>query len=562
MSGARSAQVAAGIAAGLRDAGVQRIFGMPGGGPNLDLIGAAQAQGIDFVLAHGETAACIMASAFGRLTGTVGVAVVTRGPGATSAANGLAQATLDRFPLLLLTDTVWQADRHRVAHQRLDQVAAAAPLAKWSGVLGATDPARVVAGAARLALGAPQGAVHLAVDPTVPGDRPPAPAAAVRPTAEELDRARAVLAAARRPVVLVGVDARRYPADVRAALGPLDCPVLVTYEAAGVIPQSWPTYAGLFTGAAIERAVLDQADVVLGIGLDPVEPMPGGWPYDVPVVLFGTHEQEGGYFGEPVLVTGSPADDLPPLVGACRSDWTPGAGVSAHRAGLAALDPRDREPGDSGTVGLGPDAGTVRLTPQDLVRLVRDHLGDAVLTVDAGAHMLVAMPLWSVEEPDRVLISNGLATMGFALPASIGAAFARPGEPVVCLVGDGGIGMVLAELETLARCRLDVTVVVFNDATLSLIKLKQGAGQGGEPAVGYAPIDFAAVAEGLGLQAAVVTTPAALSDLLGGVSGGSDVHRDGTRSAGGRPWPARGPRLVDARVDPSGYLEVLRTIRG
>ena len=182
--------------------------------------------------------------------------------------------------------------------------------------------------------------------------------------------------------------------------------------------------------------------------------------------------------------------------------------------------------------------------------------------MDAGAHMLVAMPMWSVEDPDRVLISNGLATMGFALPAAIGAAFARPGEPVVCLVGDGGIGMVLAELETLARCRIDVTVVVFNDATLSLIKLKQGAGQGGEPAVGYAPIDFAAVAEGMGVPAAVVTTPAELGELLLRVGSGTEGDRDRGRSAGGRPWPGRGPRLIDARVDPSGYPEVLRIIRG
>ena len=128
--------LAAALADGLLAAGVRRIFGVPGGGPNLDVIGAAAERGIGFVLTHGETAACIAASTYGRLTGTPGTALVTRGPGLTSAANGLAQATLDRAPLLLVSDTVPASTADRTAHQRLDQVAAAAPLSKWSGTLG------------------------------------------------------------------------------------------------------------------------------------------------------------------------------------------------------------------------------------------------------------------------------------------------------------------------------------------------------------------------------------------------------------------------------------------
>src|SRR5262245_25020983 len=105
------------LARGLHLAGVRTIFGVPGGGPNLDMIGAAQELGIGFVLAHGEFAACVMAATHGRLTGTPGVALVTRGPGLTSAANGLAQATLDRFPLLLISDAVPAAHAARYAHQ-------------------------------------------------------------------------------------------------------------------------------------------------------------------------------------------------------------------------------------------------------------------------------------------------------------------------------------------------------------------------------------------------------------------------------------------------------------
>jgi acetolactate synthase-1/2/3 large subunit len=141
-----------------------------------------------------------------------------------------------------------------------------------------------------------------------------------------------------------------------------------------------------------------------------------------------------------------------------------------------------------------------------------------------------------------VLISNGLATMGYALPAAIGAALARPGRRVVCLVGDGGLGMTLAELETLARLALPVTVVVFDDAALSLIELKQRAGQGDSGAVRFGAVDFAAAATALGVPAATAGDGA------------------GVRAALDQAGP--GPFLLDARVDPAGYRHVMAVSRG
>ncbi len=513
------------LAQGLRAAGVRTIFGMPGGGPNLDMIGCAQELGIDFVLTHGETAACIMAASYGRLTGTPGVAVVTRGPGMTSATNGLAQATLDRFPLLLVSDVVTRAGTVRTAHQRLDQVAVAAPLTKWSGTLGTADPVRVVEDAARLALAAPAGAVHLAFDPTTVGDRPAQVPEVVVSDRESFARAQAVLATARRPVVIVGLDAARHVADVRRALEALDCPVLVTYQAKGVLPESWPTYAGLFTGASIERPLLEQADVVLGLGLDPVEPMPGPWPYQAQVVMLHSHDVETAYFGRPQLLVGSYSEQLRDLIGPCRPMWPTGAGAEVRKANLARLE-----------------VETIGLNPLDVVRTVQDVVGDALVTVDAGAHMLAAMPLWQTDEPDSVLISNGLATMGLSLPGAIAMALTRPGRRVVCFVGDGGLSMVLGELETLARLDLAVTVVVFNDATLTLIKLKQIEGQAGGRAVAYRPMDFAAVATALGVPGRRAADVAELRAAL--------------------ETPPRGPLLVDARIDAAAYPHIIKITRG
>jgi acetolactate synthase-1/2/3 large subunit len=174
------------------------------------------------------------------------------------------------------------------------------------------------------------------------------------------------------------------------------------------------------------------------------------------------------------------------------------------------------------------------------VRAVHAAAGDALLTVDAGAHMLAALPFWPVTRPRGLLISNGLATMGYALPAAIGAALA--GHHVVCLTGDGGLGMVLAELETVARLALPVTVVVFNDAALSLIEIKQGAAQGDATAVRYAPVDLAAAAAALGVPSAAVDTAADACHVL--------------RAAG------PGPFLLDARVDPASYRHLMAVSRG
>lgn len=164
------------IAAALARSGTRYLFGMPGGGNNLDVIGACEAAGIEFVLAHTETGAAIMATAHAELTDSVGACVVTRGPGAASAVNGAAQANQDRQPLLVLCDTVDVQSRARIAHQNIDQRALFAPVTKWSTTLGGHDPDSVMADAVTVALSAPRGAVHLDVDAGSLGrDTPPAP---------------------------------------------------------------------------------------------------------------------------------------------------------------------------------------------------------------------------------------------------------------------------------------------------------------------------------------------------------------------------------------------------
>jgi acetolactate synthase I/II/III large subunit len=164
--------------------------------------------------------------------------------------------------------------------------------------------------------------------------------------------------------------------------------------------------------------------------------------------------------------------------------------------------------------------------------------------VDAGAHMFPVMAHWPARQAHEVLISNGLATMGFALPAAIASALAEPERPVIAFTGDGGLMMTLAELATAAERNCALVVVVFNDAALSLIDLKQQAR--GLPRRGCRsmPVDFAAAARALGVDGEQVTTIADLPVVLACA------------------LASRRPRLLDVAVDPSGYPALFTSIRG
>jgi acetolactate synthase-1/2/3 large subunit len=189
-----------------------------------------------------------------------------------------------------------------------------------------------------------------------------------------------------------------------------------------------------------------------------------------------------------------------------------------------------------------PAAG---LTAQRVIQVTASRLAaSARVTVDAGAHMFPATMLWPVREANGMLISNGLSTMGFALPAAIGASLVDRDRPVVALTGDGGLLMCVGELVTAAREGLRIIVVLFDDSSLSLIEIKQQARQLNAAGVALAPIDWPALARSVGVDAFVANDEAELDRAI-------------ERSLGGK-----GPTLVDARIDRSNYGETVRAIRG
>jgi acetolactate synthase-1/2/3 large subunit len=553
---------AAAIVTALARAGTRLVFGVPGGGPNLDVVGAAAAAGMSFVLAHGETAATIMAATCADLTGAPGAVVVTRGPGLASAVNGIAHATLDRLPVVVIADTVPGHQRDRVSHQRLDQAALGRSVAKAALTAGPGHPEQAAHLAVQLALAAPAGPVVINMDPgadAVPamagadatgaaptltsgpaagGGTLPTPRAGADAAGHGLAPLAAALRAARRPVLLLGPGALAHAAAVRDALTGSGIPALHTYRARGIMPDSGAEAAGLVTGGTMEWPLLAASDLIVGLGVDPAEMIPADWDYAARTILVS--ETSAGAADADRYFTGGTALAAPlgaaiELIAAHRHDcgWPPAAGRAARTGAIAGLREAAR-----GAPGL--------LSPQDVVTTVRAHTPpETIATVDAGAHMLVAMPLWEVDEPHRLLISSGLATMGYALPAAIAAALCAPAVPVVAFTGDGGLGMTLMEIETAVRLRLRVVVVVFNDAALSLIKIKQRpTGHGGPEAVVYRPASFAAAATAIGAAGAAVSDVAGLASELAAA-----LDRDG-------------PTVIDASIDPATYPAVMDLTRG
>lgn len=540
--------VAERIVEGLLRAEVPRLFGVPGGGSSLELLEACRAQGLPFVLCHQEWAACVMAAVTGELTGRPGAALATLGPGVTASATGLAHAFLDRCPMIYLSDRHPESALDFTTHQRVDHGALLGPIVKGSLVLTPDSAGHLLAHAVRLALEEPRGPVHLELGADV-APRPSAPAVAVGPPpppppagGPALDRAARMIRDARRPVVVAGLQCR--PSDakwLRAFSEALPAPVLTTYKAKGAIPDPHPLAMGVFTGGVLETPVLERADLIIAFGLDTVELIPRRWPYRAPVLGLSRRAAGdpalrapggGAYFAPAAEVVGDLGlilEELAPrLAGRSRADWDVAEVDRLRRQRAAALEV--------------PVPG---LAPHRVVQLVRELLpAGAIATVDAGAHMFPATAYWHAVEPGECLISNGLATMGFALPAAIAAQLVHPERRIVCFTGDGGLMMVVAELETAVRFRLPLLIVVFDDGALSLIEVKQEQKGYAGASMRYQGPDLAALAGAFGLGAFVAG------------------DERGLRAALVAAQARAGPSLVAARIDPSGYRRTLEIVRG
>jgi len=458
------------IVSTLRAAGIAHGFGIPSGNV-LPLIEAMRRGGIEFILTAHEGSAGFAAEVMGRLTGRPGLCIATLGPGATNLATGVGSAFLDRSPLIAITCNLNTAQLGRRIQMYIDHHALFRPITKASLPLRSGSIAETLAEALRIALAEPQGPVHLDLPEDVAlaetNERPPAiptseNAAAVNP--EQIARLESTLAAASRPIVVLGADARRMkdPTALRRFVERHGIPFASTTMAKGLIDESHPLSLGCIERACrqIQRAFLRRADLIIGLGYDTIEVEYEAWIGDLPLVHIGLEPADVDRSVNVALeVTGDLDQTLAGLerMKPSQNNWT-AAELAEHRARFAlALRP----------AGNG-------FAPHQAIDIAREILpADGILSFDVGAHTHQLASQWVTPSARRFLITNGWSSMGFGLPAAIAAKIAEPSRPSLCILGDGCFQMTCGELAVAKRIGGPLPILVLDDGWLSLIRVKQ-----------------------------------------------------------------------------------------
>ena len=533
--------VAKEIITALRDARVDKIFGIPGGGPTADMVSACTDAGIEFVLTQHETSAVIMAGIYAQRKGTVGVAVSAIGPGVANLANGVAQASLDRLPVLIFADRQGAATHATAQRQCFDHLAMMAPVTKARLTLHENNFLQPLQRAVRTALSDRQGPVFIDFPGNVGAKQvEPKPTRLLDPDLETgravvseagLQAAAAKLSVARHPVILAGLGALFLKPGVLDALAnALHAPVFTSPKAKGAIAADDPFCAGVFMGGKLEEDLLNRADVILFVGYDPVEMLAKPWTLPAFTVSLDTVPNTEQIVPFHIELVGDLNDGVKRLQDACgkvKSTWS-SAEVALYKANvIKALE-------------VSVDG----MTPNQVILTTREVTArDTILVTDVGANKLLVVELWEAYAPNDFLMSNGLASMGFCLPAAQAAKLAEPQRPVVCLCGDAGFMMRLPELLTGKRHNLPIVYVVFADDRHSLISVKQSM-KGFKPyGVNFPRPDYIALAKGFGLEGVTVETV--------------DQYRQALKNGLSNPQGV----LIEARIDPGGYQKQFDAIR-
>jgi acetolactate synthase-1/2/3 large subunit len=503
----------------LENEGVDLVFGLPGE-ETLELTDALLGSRTRFIEARHEQGAAFMADVYGRLSGKAGVCLSTLGPGATNLLTGVADAFLDRAPLVAITGQASLNRRHKESHQYIDVMSMFKPVTKWSASI---PKAEVIPEAVRKAFKIAQtekpGATHLELPEDVAeeqiGDasqlQPLFVQAPVMPEPSPAQVARAVrtISGAQRPVILAGngvIRSRAHEA-VRQFARRVHIPVLHTFMAKGTLPDSEPL--SLYTIGLLARdytsAVMEQADVVIAIGYDFVEYAPCFW---------NPHRDK-----RIVHIDGSPAEvdehyivDVGLLGDLRHSLDLIGAAVPPFDLSWSSIARKTVLDGFEAELAGSP---SWPLRPQHLMRELRTALRpDDLVVCDVGAHKLWMARMFACEVPNSCIISNGFAAMGIAVPGAIAAKLSFPERRVVAVTGDGGFLMNSQELETAVRLVLPLVVLVWRDNGYGVIRWKQQLRFGRISAVEFGNPDLVQYARSFGAIGYRVAEPSELGAVL------------------------------------------------
>ncbi|NPC94385.1 acetolactate synthase AlsS [Bacillus sp. WMMC1349] len=500
---------------------VKHVFGIPGA--KIDAVfDVLKDKGPELIVCRHEQNAAFMAAAVGRLTGKPGVCLVTSGPGASNLATGLVTANTEGDPVVAFAGAVKRADRLKKTHQSMDNAALFKPITKYS--VEVEDPHNIqeaVTNAFRAAASGQAGAAFISFPQDVMTSSVPATQIGTMsvpklgaPPAEQISAAIAKIHNANLPVVLVGMRGGRPEAvkAVRRLLKKVKLPFVETYQAAGTLSHDledqYVGRIGLFRNQPGD-ILLEKADVVLTIGYDPIEYDPVLWNQKGKRSIIHLDEIQADidhhYQPELELV-----GDIAMTVAQIEHDSLPIQFSKPHIHLLAQLQAalvEHQEP--------PKEKKTDRVHPLQIVKDLRHLIGDeTTVTCDIGSHSIWMARYFRSYRPLGLLFSNGMQTLGVALPWAIAATLVNPGQKVISVSGDGGFLFSAMELETAVRLKAPIVHLVWNDSTYDMVAFQQEMKYHRTSGIDFGEIDIVKYAESFGAKGLRVHSPEELKEVL------------------------------------------------
>ena len=509
------------IAKYLKKRGVKQVFGTPGS-DTINLINAFSNEGISYVLTHHENTAAYMASTYGELTGIPGVVIVTKGPGVTNLASGIASAFLDRRPIIVFSAILDPELLARNPHQEVSLVEFGGLIAKLSEEVTSENVTELIDRAYNQAIGPRPGAVYLPISPvqSVKEINTAKKEIDILITendanknipSNELDNAIELINNSKRPMVVagVGVVGSRAYSELLTFINKIKSPICVTLQAVGVVPCDDELYIGMYGwfGTPIDN-MLKKSDLIITVGLD-------GWdiirPFksEVPIISVDSFDVNDRTF-QPVTI-------------GVEADISYALEVLTNKIEVSSTDPNWLivakecfEKIQNYELGISKEYNEANgIAPQAVYKEIRKIVPkNTIITADAGAHKSLASQAWLTNLPLTYFVSNGLSPMGFSLGAAMGAKFASPESPVISFVGDGGFLMYAGELATWKRLDLSMIQIIMVDNGLTQVKSKQVKSGYNTESTSFDQVDYKNIVQSFGIEAFEVNNIKQLKDSI------------------------------------------------
>jgi len=510
----------------LETEGVEYVFGLPGE-EILPLLNAlSSSQRIKFILTRHEQASAFMADIYGRLTGKAGVCLATLGPGAMNLVTGVADANLDRSPVVAITGQGSLEKTHKESHQYIDVVSTFRHITKWNTTVTRADfIPEIVWKAFRLAREEKKGATHIELPENVSEEETSA-----KPLLGEhihsstvadrvsVSHAAQMISRAMSPLILAGNGVIRANAsdELVEFAKAVNIPVVNTFMGKGVISANEQLSLGTIGLQAKDYVMcgFERADLVISIGYDLVEYSPRFWnpKTDKKIIhIDSTHSETDMYFRTTIDLKGDIKETLKLLASVSKFRSDSSYTTKLKRYVTSELDDHK-------------DDNSYPLKPQKIVYDIRETLGENdILISDVGMHKIWISRLYPAYRPNTVLVSNGLAPMGIALPGAVAAKLVHPDRKIIAACGDGGFLMSLHELETAKRLGLAFIVLIFNDGRYSQIEWSQLNRYGKSFNVEFTNPDFVKLADSFGVNGIRVERADDLQEVLKEASKSSSI---------------------------------------